>query len=100
MIRSTQNQREKSARPFCQATGCFDHADFYLVIKETEEPDFYESKVENNYKLEKPDSAIGFDGFKLILYLCRRHEEEFKYLVRGSELWISKRQNLCCPESR
>lgn len=97
MIKSFQNHREKRTRPFCQATGCFDHADVYLVLKETEEPDYYEAKAENGYQKTKTE-VLDFDGFKLILYLCRRHDEEFKYLIKGSELWISKRQNLCCPE--
>lgn len=97
MIRSFENEREKRARPFCQATGCFDHADVYLVLKETEEPNYYEAKAGKGSQ-KTPNEAIDFDGFKLILYLCRRHDEEFKYLITGSELWISKRQNLCCPE--
>jgi hypothetical protein len=99
MIRSAENQREKRARPFCQATGCFDHADVYLVLKETEVPDYYEAKAENEYK-KTAKEVVEFDGFKLILYLCARHDEEFKYLIQGSELWISKRQLLCCPEIR
>lgn len=38
---------------------------------------------------------LEFDGFKLILYyLCRRHDSEFKYLIRGSELLIAKRCDL------
>ena len=99
MIKSFQNHREKTTRPFCQATGCFDHADVYLVLKETEEPDFYETKSGKGYQ-KTANEILDFDGFKLILYLCRRHDEEFKYLIKGSELWISKRQNLCCPEIR
>lgn len=99
MIRSAENQREKSLQPFCQATGCFDHADVYLVLKETEEPNYYEAKSESGYK-KTGGEALDFDGFKLILYLCRRHDDEFKYLITGSELWISKRQSLCCPENR
>jgi hypothetical protein len=35
MRRSTENK--KRARFFCQATGCFDLADVYVVLKETEE---------------------------------------------------------------
>ena len=35
-----------------------------------------------------------FDGFKLILHLCRRHDSKFKYLIRGSELLIAKRCDL------
>jgi hypothetical protein len=99
MIRSTENQREKRVRPFCQATGCFDHADVYLVLKETEIPDYYEAKAENAYEKTRGE-VLDFDGFKLILYLCSRHDDEFKYLIKGSELWVSKRQHLCCPEIR
>lgn len=99
MIRSSENQREKSARPFCQATGCFDNAEVYLVVKETEEPDYYEARADTGYRKTSKE-VFDFDGFKLILYLCKRHDEEFKYLIKGSELWISKRQILCCPEIR
>jgi len=93
MIRSFENQREKRARPFCQATGCFDHADYYVVIKETEEADYYEVSKEQSYeKAEKNfDARDEFDGFKLILYLCHRHENDFKYLIRGSELRVAKK---------
>jgi hypothetical protein len=96
MIRSAENQREKRARPFCQATGCFDHADVYVVLKETEEADYYEVSKEKNYEMEKGFNE--FDGFKMILYLCSRHDGEFKYLIKGSELRISKRCDLRVPE--
>lgn len=99
MIRSAENRREKSVRPFCQATGCFDNADVYLVIKETEEPDYYEARSDTGYQKTRKE-IFEFDGFKMILYLCKRHDEEFKYLIKGSELLISKRQSLCCPEIR
>ena len=102
MIRSTENQREKRTRPFCQATGCFDLADVYVVLKETEEPDYYEVSKESNYeKAEKGfDKETEFDGFKMILYMCDRHDGEFKYLIRGSELMIAKRCDLRAPEIR
>jgi hypothetical protein len=102
MRRSTENQREKRTRPFCQATGCFDLADVYVVLKETEEPDYYEVSKESNYeKAEKGfDKETEFDGFKMILYLCGRHDGEFKYLIRGSELRIAKRCDLRAPEIR
>lgn len=91
MIRSPSNRTEKMTRPFCQATGCFDHADVYVVVKETEEPNYYdEVSKESNYERVEKESP-GFDGFKLILYLCSRHDGEFKYLVRGSELRVAKR---------
>jgi hypothetical protein len=99
MIRTTENQREKRARPFCQATGCFDLADVYVVLKETEEPDYYEVSRESDYeKAEKGFGEAEFDGFKMILYMCARHDGEFKYLIRGSELRIAKRCDLRAPE--
>ena len=98
MIRSAENQKEKRIRPFCQATGCFDHADVYIVLKETEEPDYYEVSRENNYETKEKDFSEGFDGFKTILYLCSRHDDEFKYLFKGSELRISKRCFLHAPQ--
>jgi hypothetical protein len=98
MIRSTENQREKRAGPFCQANGCSDHADVYIVLKEIEEADYYEaSRVDNYEKMEKVFDEE-FDGFKMILYLCSRHDSEFKHLIRGSELMISKRCDLRVPE--
>jgi len=100
MIRSPENQREKIARPFCQTTGCFDHADYYVVIKETDVADYYEMSKESSY--EKAQKSFKeqqeFDGFKLILYLCQRHESDFKYLIRGSELYVAKKRNLHFPE--
>lgn len=102
MIRTAENQRERRIRPFCQATGCFDLADVYVVLKETEEPDYYEVSKDSNYeKMENgSDKETEFDGFKMILYLCGRHDGEFKYLIRGSELRISKRCDLHAPEIR
>jgi hypothetical protein len=102
MIRSAENQKEKRARPFCQATGCFDLADVYVVLKETEEPDYYEATNGSNYgKTAKGfNEEIEFDGFKIILYLCSRHDGEFKYLIRGSELRIAKRCDLRAPQIR
>lgn len=97
MIRSAENQREKRMRPFCQATGCFDLADVYVVLKETEEADYYEARKDSNYEKDS-DKEAEFDGFKMILYLCGRHDGEFKYLIRGSELRIAKRCNLRAPQ--
>jgi len=96
MIRSTENRNEKRMRPFCQTTGCFDHADVYVVLKETEEADYYEVSRDSNY--EKVEKSLELDGFKIILYLCSRHDNEFKYLIRGSELRIAKRCDLRAPE--
>lgn len=97
MIRSAENQREKRMRPFCQATGCFDLADVYVVLKETEEADYYEARKDSNYE-KGSDKEAEFDGFKMILYLCGRHDGEFKYLIMGSELRIAKRCDLRAPQ--
>jgi hypothetical protein len=79
-------------------TGCFDLADVYVVLKETEEPDYYEVSKDSNYEKAEKGLNTEFDGFKMILYLCGRHDGEFKYLIRGSELRISKRCDLHAPE--
>jgi hypothetical protein len=98
MIRSTEKQGEKKSRPFCQSTGCFDHADVYIVIKETEDADYYKLRKETNYEKTDKHFNEGFDGFKIILYLCSRHDGEFKYLIMGSELRIAKRCDLRAPQ--
>jgi len=100
MIKADVNQREKSARPFCQATGCFDLADMYIVLKETQEPDYYEVRKESDYEREEKNFDPEFDGFKMILYFCGRHDGEFKYLIRGSELRIARRCDLRALEIR
>ncbi len=100
-------QTEEITTPFCQATGCFEKSAFYIVLKETEEPNYYEMRdgktdVEvrrlSSSNLQKPEeSHFGFDGFKMIMYFCHRHENDFKYLIRGSELRIAKECRLDVP---
>src|SRR5438093_2393383 len=94
------SQSEESGNPFCQATGCFEKSAYYVVLKETEEPNYYELTEGDNDIQRKKYSAMAseahmqsdlrFDGFKMIMYFCKRHENDFKYLIRGSELRISK----------
>ena len=100
MIRSDLKQREKRARPFCQATGCFDYADVYIVLKETEVADYYEVHRDSKYETAQKgfNKETEFDGFKMILYMCGRHDCEFKYLIGGSELRVAKRCVLCVPQ--
>lgn len=92
--------KSKSVTPFCQATGCFDHAQVYVVVKETEATATYEEMARENAYEKKTkqipscDSETDFDGFKLILYLCGRHQNDFQYLLNGSELYIAKREFL------
>jgi hypothetical protein len=103
MISHPKYRKREISRPFCQATGCFEQADVYVVLKESEEPVYhnsfaYRQPFKNNdiYKKKKEfeDWTCEFDGFKLILYLCNRHDMDFKYLIKGSELQISKRCSL------
>jgi hypothetical protein len=100
------NLRTEGDGPCCQATGCFQKASFYVVLKETEQADYYELSGEaNDYKSEKysmtrshevdATSDLNFDGFKMIMHFCTRHENDFKYLIRGSELRVSKSCRLC-----
>lgn len=107
MISHPKCRKRDISRPFCQATGCFEQADVYVVLKESEEPVYYNSsayeesfKDNDSYRIkkmeefQKEDETSEFDGFKLILYLCNRHDMDFKYLIKGSELQISKRCSL------
>jgi hypothetical protein len=106
MTKYSSFEPEKSATPFCQATGCFEKAYVYLVVTETEEPDYYEvAKGSEGMAAMKlttdpptENSQLTFDGFKIILYLCPKHDDEFKYLIRGSELMISKTCFLIAPK--
>jgi|ERR1051326_1364484 hypothetical protein len=99
MTNSAKSEGVRRAVPFCQATGCFEHADVYVVLKETEEPAHYYEEFKRDREYEatpRPDPEF-FDGFKLILYLCARHDNDFNYLVHGSELEIAKRCYLDKP---
>jgi hypothetical protein len=99
---------EERQGPYCQATCCFERASFYVVLKETELPNYYEvpqrktdieiSKLSSqNLRLPR-ESSMGFDGFKMIMYFCKRHENDFKYLIKGSELRIAKECRLHVPK--
>jgi hypothetical protein len=107
MISHPKYRKRYISRPFCQATGCFEQADVYIVLKESEEPVYCNSfayeepfkdnnihKIKNKEEFQEEDEKSEFDGFKLILYLCNRHDMDFKYLIKGSELQISKRCSL------
>jgi hypothetical protein len=93
---------EQPRRPHCQATGCFELAEIYVVVKETTEHDIKNNDLATadgdlNSVPDRIHTALSakdeeFDGFKIILYLCSRHEFEFKYLLNGSELQIEKRR--------
>jgi hypothetical protein len=85
-------------RPACQVAGCFEPASVYVVIKESEinalkiEPNERQAIVENN-------SPGDINTFKLILYLCARHDYDLKYLLKENELEITKRRHLVLKET-
>ena len=102
MTNGGKNERVKRSSPFCQATGCFNHADVYVVLKETDVEteagasnqgfEYDEIRQGQNDATEKQfEPETEFDGFKLILYLCYRHDNDFNYLIKGSELGVAKR---------
>lgn len=62
--------------PACQVAGCFEPASVYAFIKESD-----------------------INAFKLILYLCARHDYDLKYLLKENELEIAKRRHLVLKET-
>jgi hypothetical protein len=45
------------------------------------------------------DSPGDINAFKLILYLCARHDYDLKYLLKENELEITKRRHLVLKET-
>jgi hypothetical protein len=45
------------------------------------------------------DSLADVNAFKLILYLCARHDYDFRYLLEQNELEITKRHHLMLKET-
>jgi hypothetical protein len=97
-----KSERMKTTRPFCQTAGCFEQAEVYVVLKEMEVEEYCakgtysEVCAKSNFapqdrSFENEEKSLAFDGFKLILYLCSRHDNDLHYLLTGSELHISKR---------
>jgi hypothetical protein len=44
------------------------------------------------------DSPADVNAFKIILYLCARHDYDLKYLLEENELEITKRRHLLLKE--
>jgi hypothetical protein len=88
-----------SQRPSCQVAGCFEPASVYVVIKETDINALnIESKDKQQVVIEREDSPADVNAFKLILYLCARHDYDLKYLLKENELEIAKRRHLVLKE--
>jgi hypothetical protein len=85
-------------RPACQVAGCFEPASVYVVIKESDINALHLDAREKQMIIEK-DSPGDINAFKLILYLCARHDYDLKYLLKENELEITKRRHLVLKET-
>jgi len=85
-------------RPACQVAACFEPASVYVVIRESDINALNVDSGENQIVMEK-DSLADVNAFKLILYLCPRHDYDFKYLLEENELEITKRRHLVLKET-
>jgi len=89
-----------SQLPSCQVAGCFEPASVYVVIKESDINALnIESKDKQQVVIEREDSPADVNAFKLILYLCARHDYDLKYLLKENELEIAKRRHLVLKET-
>jgi hypothetical protein len=95
MLQGDDGQDFKPAmqRPACQVAGCFEPASVYVVIRESEINALKVDPGERQTIIEK-DSPGDINAFKLILYLCARHDYDLKYLLKENELEITKRRHL------
>lgn len=80
-------------RPACQVAACFEPASVYVVIKESDINALSLEVCEKQMIIEK-DFPYDINAFKLILYLCERHDYDLKYLLKENELEITKRRHL------
>jgi len=87
-----------SQRPSCQVAGCFEPASVYVVIKETD-VNVLAAKAESSQMFADAGESLDINTFKLILYLCARHDYDLKYLLKENELEISKRRHLVLKEA-
>jgi len=85
-------------RPACQVAGCFEPASVYVVIKESDINALNLEARDKKMILER-DSLGDINAFKLILYLCARHDYDLKYLLNENELEITKRRHLVLKET-
>lgn len=93
-----QGAQSSTQRPSCQVAGCFEPASVYVVIKETD-VNILAAKSESTQAQIDANDPIDINTFKLILYLCARHDYDLKYLLKENELEISKRRHLVLKEA-
>ncbi len=85
--------------PACQVAACFERASVYVVIKESDINALNVDAGEKQMMVET-DSLADVNTFKLILYLCPRHDYDLRYLLEENELEITKRRHLMLKESQ
>jgi hypothetical protein len=86
-------------RPGCQVAGCFERASVYVVIKESDINALNIDAGEKQMVVER-ESLADVNAFKLILYLCPRHDYDLRYLLEENELEITKRRHLMLKETQ
>ena len=69
----------------------------YVVIKESDINALNLDAMERQMIVE--DSPCDVNTFKLILYLCARHDYDLKYLLKENEQEITKRWHLVLMET-
>jgi hypothetical protein len=79
--------------PACQVAACFERATVYVVIKESDINALGVDGGDKQLMVER-DSFADVNAFKLILYLCARHDYDFRFLLGENELEITKRHHL------
>lgn len=93
-----QGFRSIMQRPACQVAGCFEPASVYVVIKESDINVLNIDASEKRKMVIEKESLADINAFKLILYLCARHDYDLKYLLKENELEITKRRHLVLKE--
>ena len=86
-------------RPACQVAACFEPASVYIVITESDINALNVDSGDKQIMVEK-DSLADVNAFKLILYLCPRHDYDLRYLLEENELEITKRRHLMLKETQ
>jgi hypothetical protein len=99
LIDDGEGLRVPMHRPGCQVAGCFERASVYVVIKESDINALNIDAGEKQMVVER-ESFADVNAFKLILYLCPRHDYDLRYLLEENELEITKRRHLMLKETQ
>jgi hypothetical protein len=99
LIDDGEGLRVPMHRPGCQVAGCFERASVYVVIKESDINALNIDAGEKQMVVER-ELLADVNAFKLILYLCPRHDYDLRYLLEENELEITKRRHLMLKETQ